>query len=30
MVICARTDAAAVSLDEAIARAKAYASAGAD
>ncbi len=30
MVICARTDAAAVSLDEAIARAKAYASAGAE
>lgn len=30
MVICARTDATAVSLDEAIARAKAYASAGAE
>jgi methylisocitrate lyase len=30
LVICARTDAAAVSLDEAIARAKAYQSAGAD
>lgn len=30
LVICARTDAAAVSLDEAIARAKAYASAGAE
>ena len=30
MVVCARTDAAAVSLDEAIARAKAYANAGAE
>ena len=30
MVICARTDAAGVSLDEAIARAKAYAAAGAE
>ena len=30
LVICARTDAAAVSLDDAIARAKAYASAGAE